>query len=397
MDANPNVDEELITVLSIDGGGIRGVIPGTILPHLETRLQELDHNGARLVDYFDYIAGTSTGSIVAALLTKPFQNGRPCTAKEINKFYRVEGPKIFSEEARNKPERVDPVERPSFLGKMFEHTKTLLSNAFEWALTKGFSPDYKSEPLCHAVEKILGDFLIADTLTNIVIPTYDMTNLLPRIYTTMKAKKMKCNTKLADVVIASTAAPFYFGPHRFPADGPQYVDGGVAANNPTLVAICEAARMTENHSTIKPLNYSKFLVLSIGTGSPKRDSCAIQYGGVLDWMNPINGAPLFIDVLMKASDDMVDNYIVSVLGNGENFLRIQAKELDLEKAKMDDASEANIDSLQRIAEDLLGKTFSRFNPETGFQTESTTTTYAEEIDKFARKLIAEKRRRNSCP
>ncbi|KAI4356304.1 hypothetical protein L6164_000336 [Bauhinia variegata] len=203
-----------------------------------------------------------------------------------------------------------------------------------------------------------------------------MKNLLPCIFTTQKAKKMECNTRLADVVIASTAAPFYFGPHRFPADGHQYADGGVAANNPTLVAICEATRMTVNHSTVKPPNYSKFLVLSLGTGSLKRDS-AIQGGGILNWMN------------------MVDNYMASIFENEDNFLRIQVG-LDLAEAKMDDASKANIDRLQRIAEKHLKKTFSRLNPETGFQTESTTTTYEKEIDKFAEKLIAERRRRNSC-
>ncbi|KAI4356306.1 hypothetical protein L6164_000338 [Bauhinia variegata] len=105
-------------------------IPGTILAHLEAKLQdlqtssivlmvdllqELDGKDARLVDYFDYIAGTSTGSIVAALLTKPFQNGRPRAAEEMNQCYRVEGPKIFSEKAKNKPDRYSMVVVSLFL------------------------------------------------------------------------------------------------------------------------------------------------------------------------------------------------------------------------------------------------------------------------------------------
>ncbi|KAI4356302.1 hypothetical protein L6164_000334 [Bauhinia variegata] len=354
-----NVDEELIIILSIDGGGIRGVIPGTILAYLEAKLQELDHKDARLVDYFDYIAGTSTGAIVTALLATPFDNGRPRAAKEINKFYREEGPKIFSEEAMSQPARVDPIKGQSSLENIIMQTISTALNTTAWALTKGVHPKYRSEPFCQAHRR--------------------------------SAKKMKCNTKLADVVKASTAAPFYFAPHRFPANGHQHVDGGVAANNPTLVAICEAARMTENDFTINRPNKSKFLVLSLGTGSPKRNSCPIEFGGMVEWMNPIYGAPLFIEVLMKASDDMVDNYTASVLGSRDNFLRIQANELDLAKS-IDDASKDNIDALQSSAEELLKKPFSRFNPETGFQTGSTT--YAEEIDKFARKLIAERRRRN---
>ncbi|KAI4356301.1 hypothetical protein L6164_000333 [Bauhinia variegata] len=392
-----NVDEGLITVLSIDGGGIRGVIPGTILAYIEAKLQELDGKDARLVDYFDYVAGTSTGAIVAALLATPFDNGRPRAAKEINKFYREEGAKIFSEEAMHKPERVEPVERPSFLGNVFEQSKAFVFNTWGWVKIKSFQPMYENSPLRRVIQENVGDFLLAHTLTNVVIPTYDMMNLLPRIYTTQKAKKMNSRTKLGDVVLGSTAAPYYFSPHRFTADREKHllVDGGVAANNPTLVAMCEAARMTENHSIIKSPNYNKkFLVLSLGTGSAKRNIFDIQFGGLLEWMIPKNGPPYFLDLLMKASDDMVDNYMASVLGNQDNFLRIQAYELDIEKVKLDDASKDNIDGLQRIAENLLRKPFSRVNPETGFQTRSATTTNGQEIDKFVGRLVAEKRRRN---
>nr|XP_007160175.1 hypothetical protein PHAVU_002G299200g [Phaseolus vulgaris]ESW32169.1 hypothetical protein PHAVU_002G299200g [Phaseolus vulgaris] len=59
----------LVTILSIDGGGIRGIIPATILDFLESQLQELDGPEARLADYFDVISGTSTGGLVTAMLT----------------------------------------------------------------------------------------------------------------------------------------------------------------------------------------------------------------------------------------------------------------------------------------------------------------------------------------
>ena len=56
------VDGRLITILSIDGGGIRGIIPAKILEFLESELQKLDGEVARIADYFDVIAGTSTGA-----------------------------------------------------------------------------------------------------------------------------------------------------------------------------------------------------------------------------------------------------------------------------------------------------------------------------------------------
>ncbi|XP_028110439.1 patatin-like protein 2 [Camellia sinensis] len=87
---------KLITVLSIDGGGIRGIIPGIILANLESQLQELDGMDARLADYFDVIAGTSTGGLITAMLTAPNNDKRPLyAAKDIVPFYLENCPKIF--------------------------------------------------------------------------------------------------------------------------------------------------------------------------------------------------------------------------------------------------------------------------------------------------------------
>ena len=86
----------IVTVLSIDGGGVRGIIPGTILAFLEAKLQELDGPDARVADYFDVVAGTSTGGLVTAMLTAPDKEGRPLfKAKDINDFYLRHSPKIF--------------------------------------------------------------------------------------------------------------------------------------------------------------------------------------------------------------------------------------------------------------------------------------------------------------
>ncbi|KDP31911.1 hypothetical protein JCGZ_12372 [Jatropha curcas] len=86
----------LITVLSIDGGGVRGIIPGVILAYLESKLQELDGEEARLADYFDLIAGTSTGGLIAAMLAAPNEQDRPLfAAKDLVPFYLQNSPKIF--------------------------------------------------------------------------------------------------------------------------------------------------------------------------------------------------------------------------------------------------------------------------------------------------------------
>ncbi|KAJ4973696.1 hypothetical protein NE237_006870 [Protea cynaroides] len=100
-------DDGIITILSIDGGGVKGVIPATILVELESMLQDLDGDDVRIVDYFDMIGGSSTGAIIGGFLTTPNGNGRPLYGVNdiINFYYNnisdlfVEDPKCRREEA----------------------------------------------------------------------------------------------------------------------------------------------------------------------------------------------------------------------------------------------------------------------------------------------------------
>ncbi|MFS7918613.1 putative patatin-like phospholipase domain, Acyl transferase/acyl hydrolase/lysophospholipase [Helianthus anomalus] len=92
---------DLITVLSIDGGGVRGLIPAVILEFLEAKLQEIDGKDARIADYFDIIAGTSTGGLITAMLTAPNDKRRPLfSAQDIKEFYLKTCPKIFPQDWR---------------------------------------------------------------------------------------------------------------------------------------------------------------------------------------------------------------------------------------------------------------------------------------------------------
>jgi patatin-like phospholipase/acyl hydrolase len=87
-----------LTILSIDGGGVRGLIPATILAELEAKLQRLDGPERRLADYFDVIAGTSTGGLITGLIATPGKDDckKPlCTAQEVTEFYHKYSSKIF--------------------------------------------------------------------------------------------------------------------------------------------------------------------------------------------------------------------------------------------------------------------------------------------------------------
>ncbi|KAI3504825.1 hypothetical protein L1887_26556 [Cichorium endivia] len=336
----PPTTGKLITILSIDGGGIRGIIPATILAFLESRLQELDGKDARLADYFDVIAGTSTGGLVTGMLTAPDQINRPLyAAKDIVPFYMEHGPQIF----------------PQYRGVRGSIVKTLKML---------IGPKYDGNYLRKLIKEKLGNTRLNETLTNVakITPCY--------------------NAKLSDICISTSAAPTYFPPYYFKNDnedgnGEEFnlVDGGVAANNPALVAISQVTKQVfrecPHFFPVKPMDYGRFLLISIGTGA---SNVANQYNakmaskwGILGWLVN-NGSTPIVDVFAQASGDMVDGHL-SVFFQAdhsqENYFRIQEDTLDGNEASLDVATKENMVKLVEIAENLLNKPTSRVNLKTG--------------------------------
>ncbi|PIN11239.1 hypothetical protein CDL12_16165 [Handroanthus impetiginosus] len=128
-----------ITILSIDGGGVRGIIPATILEFLESQLQELDGEDARLACYFDIMAGTSTGGLVTAMLAAPGENNQPLfAAKDISPFYMENCPKIFPQKC-------------GFLGRMMRLLKSLVR------------PKYDGKYLHDTIKELLGETRLHQT------------------------------------------------------------------------------------------------------------------------------------------------------------------------------------------------------------------------------------------
>ncbi|KAK0605003.1 hypothetical protein LWI29_021788 [Acer saccharum] len=328
----------LITVLSVDGGGIRGIISGVILAYLESQLQDLDkdENGnknknARLADYFDVIAGTSTGGLITAMLTAPVgENGRPYPAEDIVRFYNENGPKIFPQTSRI----VDL-----------------------WKALTGSKYDGKN--LHKAIQDKLKDTRLQDTVTNVVIPTFDIKKLQPTIFSSYK----------------------------------------------TLVAISEVMNhITKKNNTDFPssmdqhLNYGRFLVISIGTGSKKREEKHELYDaemaskwGIISWLYPL------IDCYQESSSDMVD-YHISVIFKAfncqENYLRIHDDTLPKEVSSIDVATTENMQKLEIVGKDLLDKPVSRINLDTG-RYEPVGGPYKEKLQRFAKMLFDERKLRES--
>ncbi|KAF5197441.1 Patatin-like protein [Thalictrum thalictroides] len=385
---------KMVTILSIDGGGVRGIIPGTILAFLESKLQELDGEDARLADYFDLIAGTSTGGLVTTMLTAPDTNNRPLyAAKDIVDFYLQHTPRIFPQ-TRNI--RVWTA-ITSFLGAVA-------------------GPKYDGKYLHSLVQKILGETKLHQTLTEVLIPAFDIKRLQPTMFTTNEARTdVICNPLLSDICISTSAAPTYLPAYYFETKDEStgatrvfdLVDGGVAANNPTLMAMSHISRelKMEKPDLYPVVDYSKLLVISLGTGTAKQEmkfsaSVAAKWG-LLGWLYN-NGSTPLIDSFTQASSDLVDihtSIFFQSLGCEHNYLRIQDDTLTADASSVDISTTENLQNLVKIGTELLNKPISRVNLETGKQevVKDGEGTNADELSHFAKMLCNERRQRQGKP
>ncbi|GMH25233.1 hypothetical protein Nepgr_027076 [Nepenthes gracilis] len=386
----PPKEGNLITVLAVDGGGIRGIIPAVILSFLESQLQEIDGEEARVADYFDVVAGTSTGGLIATMLTAPNENNRPLfSAKEIVPFYLENCPKIFPQSG-------------GICGSVVTFLKELVG------------PKYDGKYLHKLLREVLGKTRLHQALTNLVIPTFDIKQLQPILFSKYKvAIAPALDALLSDICIGTSAAPTYMPSFYFENTDERgivrefnLIDGGVAANNPTLTAITEVMRdMTKKNREIaatEPWDCDRFLVISLGTGSAKNehkyDARAASKWGIITWLYDDGSSPL-LDAFNQSMADMVD-YHISVVFEAyrslDNYLRIQDDTLTGTAASLDAATRKNLGDLVKIGEALLKKPVSRLNPETGdYQPIPNAGTNEEALKRFARKLSDERKRRQS--
>lgn len=266
-----------VKILSIDGGGIRGILPGTILTRLEQTLQKHDNSSLRLADYFDFIAGTSTGGILSCLYLMPDENGKPkYSAEQALELYVKHGAEIFD--------------------------RTLLRR-----LTSGEGIIHEKYS-DHAIYKLFEEYFGDETLDNLVKPclitSYDITDRKSVFFTSVDAKTDAIyNFKVKDVARATSAAPTYFQPAHIKSMSDQLytlVDGGMFANNPALCAYAEA-RKTSFGEINKP-TAKEMIIVSLGTGSVKKQYHYSKFrsAGEITWLEPV------IDILMSGSSETVD-------------------------------------------------------------------------------------------
>ena len=193
-------------ILSIDGGGIKGVFPSSFLASLEESLNE----GDNISNYFDLIVGTSTGGIIALALGLGF------SAKETLSIYEELSSEVFKV---NSLLRISPLH----------------------AIYNLIFSKYSSKKLKKVLLKKFESKKLQDSIKRLVIPSVNLETGEVHIFKTAHHERFKMDYKefATNVALAAASAPTYFSAHRS-SDGMPLIDGGMWANNPTGFAVVEA-------------------------------------------------------------------------------------------------------------------------------------------------------------
>lgn len=303
-------------VLSIDGGGIRGLMPAMVLADLERRTNR------PIIDLFDMIVGTSTGGLLALALATPDEQGQPRhSARDIVRLYEQEGRRVFSRSVWHKIRAVGN-------------------------LAEGKYPTMGLESVLH---DYFGDTRLKDALAEVIVPAYEIERRFPFFFKTSNARaKAYYDYPMWQVIRAATAAPTYFEPMQIEIDGPNdyyaLVDGALFAYNPGMCAYVEKLNRFPE--------YENIVMVSLGTGELTR---RLPYGEVKDWGAARWAQPTFA-MMCDGISDVVDYQLQQLLPDlpdgRRQYYRFQAR-LDVGNDDMDDASNTNIRVLKLLAEDML--------------------------------------------
>lgn len=326
--------QKKVRVLSLDGGGIRGVIPATILIHVEKKLKEYSKNkDARIADYFDIIAGTSTGGILTCFYLTPDPSH---TAEKALGFYVNEGYSLFN-----------AAKRKSWFGLR------QLTNATQ----------YNPKNLKKLVMATFGNLKMQELLKPCLVTTYDMRRKSAFFFRGDEPKNKEREFNVRDVILSTSAAPTYFPPAKIKnlATNEKMVnlDGGVFANNPAMCVYAECRGYIFPHfSKTESPTAKDMLFLSIGTGSGQMTLPNIwdsEKWSVLKWAKSIP------EIMMDGAVDTVAYQMKYLFGSLAKEHQLNYKRVDVPmddrgtySANMADASSKNIKALQKAGTSAVG-------------------------------------------
>ncbi|MGD1804754.1 patatin-like phospholipase family protein [Dapis sp. BLCC M126] len=300
-------------ILSLDGGGIRGVLSARLLKEVEDNLAKEGH---KLHTYFDFVAGTSTGSILAA--------GIACqkSADDMIKLYKEKGKDIFLDSVSKQRKKWRPIS--TLVGDNILGLRTISSKFFGDVLY----PHKKGD---QGLAKVLQEKLVLEgqsTPANlkdikelrILIPAYDVDSRNTTWFCNPPddEKHWYDDIELWEICTASASAPTFFPPYNLldKMKSRPHIDGGVSANNPSLIAIARAFELD------RELNWSNIAVLSIGTGQTTKSYSyeEIKRWGAASWAKNIPN--IFMDPSAISSETICRRMMTMQGGDYRNYLRL---------------------------------------------------------------------------
>lgn len=271
--------ESKLAILSIDGGGIRGLIPALVLERLESSIAAR-RPGATLASSFDLISGTSTGGLIALGLTTPGLEGAPALdpGAMVDLYSGPEAREIFSRPAL---ERLPGIRQLSDL----------------------LDPRYGLGGLRRVLTERFGERTLAEALSGVLVSAYDMHGRSPRFFKPWNAEAERVTA--VEAGLATSAAPTYFPALRLGESA--LVDGGVFVNNPTIAATIEALKRTRGD----PIRPEDLLVVSLGTGQHERgyEPDRVEGWGQRGWILPGQGGePPLIGAMLDGQSDAAHHW-----------------------------------------------------------------------------------------
>lgn len=322
MSLKDRVQPAALSALALTGGGVLGLYTALLLDHLH-RLREETHgpefedatSSSNLADAFDVVAGTSIGALIAAGIVRSIRPSR------IASLIEASGPKVFP--------------RRSQLRRL------ILTFGSAW---------FSQRHLLQTVSSVLGDARLGDLAPRrLIIPALDETSGRPIIFDSHWAPH--ADIRLTDAVLASAAAPIYLPAHRFQFEDRhcRFVDGGLFANAPDLIAI---ERLRHRWPSVHP---KAIRVVSVGTtnvsSSSPRHSSNLGDWGVAQW---IFGRPKarLLKLMLRA---VTDHAIQAAPLTGVMFLRLDTNlpANDAEGLDIDNATPKALSKLRALAKDRI--------------------------------------------
>lgn len=281
-------------ILSLDGGGIRGIFGASYLAEIERRYL----NGASIGRYFDMVAGTSTGGIIALGLATGL------SASEVSKIYTERGEFIFPP--------------PKKLTGWWRTLKSIRA------------PKHRSEDLKNELLRVFGHKVLNDATCRVVVPCYEAEHGEPFIYKTPHhpVYKRDLHASIVDIALHTAAAPSYLA--AVENHGYKMVDGGIWANNPIMLAVVD---VLANYD----IAAENIRILSIGTGDETVKLAERHLtGGLFDWGFSLK-APLLFRMAATAQSKNVIGQAGLIVGR-PNLVRVDLgakdKQIDLDDVRL---------------------------------------------------------------